>query len=58
MSPQRCGPGNIHGFVLGGKSYQQGWTTAQTPHGPAASFMHVEPRYYFVQWAEPFYRLV
>ncbi len=24
------GPGNIHGFILDGKSYRQGWATVQT----------------------------
>ncbi len=57
MSHQRREPGNIHVFVLGGKSYQQGWATAQTPHGPAVSFTYVQPRYYLAQWAEPFHRL-
>ncbi len=42
------GPGNIHGFVLGGNSYQQGWATAQTPNEAPVSninFNYVEPHF-------------
>ncbi len=30
VNPLWRGPGNIHDFVLNGKSYRQGWATAQT----------------------------
>ncbi len=30
------GSGNIHGFALGGQTYQHGWVTAQTLNDPAA----------------------
>ncbi len=33
--------GNIHGFVLGGKSNRQGWATAQTPNEPTVSDLRV-----------------
>ncbi len=35
VSPLWRGPGSIHGFILDGKSYRQGWATAQTPTVPA-----------------------
>ncbi len=38
---QQQQPGNIHGFVLDGKSYRQGWVTAQTPTVPAVSFVTI-----------------
>ncbi len=31
VSPLWRGPGNIHGFVLDGRSYRQGEAAAQTP---------------------------
>ncbi len=34
-NPQWRGPDNIHGFVLDGKSYRQGWATAQTLNASA-----------------------
>ncbi len=37
VSPLWCGPGNIHGFDLDGKSYRQGLAAAQTPNEPAVS---------------------
>ncbi len=37
VSPLLCGPGNMNGFVLDGKSYRQGWATAQMPNKPALS---------------------
>ncbi len=41
MSPLWHELGNIHGFVPDGKSYRQGWATAQTPNGPAISSVRV-----------------
>ncbi len=41
VSPLWCGPGNIHGFILDGKSYRQGKATAQTPIVPAVSGMKI-----------------
>ncbi len=41
-SPLWCGLGNIHGFVLDGKPYRQGWATAQTINEPAVSDMGVK----------------
>ncbi len=37
VSPLWRGPSNIHGFILDGKSYQQGKTTDQTQNVPAFS---------------------
>ncbi len=37
VSPLWRGPGNMHGFVLDGKSYRQGKATAQTPTVTAVS---------------------
>ncbi len=46
------GPANIHGFVLGGRSYRQGWATAQTLTEPV-NLVCVQPHYYRVWQVEP-----
>ncbi len=59
------GPGNIHGFVLDGKSYRQGLTTAQTPISVRryrrddnnVDLIRVQPHYYRVRQVEPCRRL-
>ncbi len=40
------GPGNIHGFVLGGKSYRQGLATTQTPTVTAVSGVRITTLFY------------
>ncbi len=47
VSPLWRGPGNIHGFVLDGKSYGQGWATAQKINN--VDLMRVQPHYYRVR---------
>ncbi len=37
VNPLWCGPGNIHGFALDGKSNRQGWDTAQTTNKTGVS---------------------
>ncbi len=41
MSPLWRGPGNIHGFILDGKSYRQGQATSQTPTVTAVSGVRI-----------------
>ncbi len=41
VSPLWRGPGNIHGFVLDGKSYRQEQVTAQTPTVTAVSGVRI-----------------
>ncbi len=41
VSPLWRGPGNVHDFILDGKSYRQGYATAQTPTVPAASGLRI-----------------
>ncbi len=41
VSPLWRGPGNIHGFVLDGKSYRQGLASAQTPTVTAVSGVRI-----------------
>ncbi len=41
VSPLWRGPGNVHGFVLDGKSYRQGEATAQTPTVTAVSGVRI-----------------
>ncbi len=41
VSPLWRGPGNIHNFVLDGKSYRQEWPTAQTPNELAVSGVRI-----------------
>ncbi len=41
VSPLWRGPGNIHGFILGGKSYRQGQATAQRTIEPAVSGVRI-----------------
>ncbi len=53
VSPLWRGPGNIHGFILDGKSYRQGWATAQTPNEPEER----QSYYYRVRWVEPCRRI-
>ncbi len=59
------GTGSIHGFVLGGKSYQQGWATAQAPNyvhrfwceESNVDLTHMQPHYYRVRQVEPCHKL-
>ncbi len=61
VSPLRRGLINIYGFVLGGKSYLQGWDTAHTPTELCVdnnvSLRHVLSHYYRVRQVEPCHRL-
>ncbi len=41
VSPLWRGPGNIHGFVLDGKSYRQGRSTPQAPIEPAVADVRI-----------------
>ncbi len=41
VSPLWLGPGNVHDFILDGKSYRQGKATAQAPTVPAVSGVRI-----------------
>ncbi len=41
MVPLWPGPDNNHGFIMDGKSYRQGWTTARTLNEPAVSGIRI-----------------
>ncbi len=41
VNPLWRGPGNIHGFILDGKSYRLGWATAKTTTVPTVSRMRI-----------------
>ncbi len=46
MSPLWCGQGNMHGFIMDGKPYQQGYAIAQTPTVPAVSGVRIMTLFY------------
>ncbi len=61
VSPLWRGPGNIHGFVLDGKSYRQGKGYCLNTNNDrrfrcednTVAFTNVQPHYYHVRQVEP-----
>ncbi len=51
-----CGPGNVHGCVLGGRSYRQGWANDQKPNEPVG-FTCAQSHYFRVRQVESYHRL-
>ncbi len=46
MSLLWCGPGNNHGFALGGNTCRSRWATAQTHYAPALSGVKITTSIY------------
>ncbi len=54
VSPLWLGPGNIHGFVLGGKPYRCSNTSCESN---TVNLMRMQPHYYRVRRVEPCQRI-